>query len=107
GLAMYNVINVPARIVEPLIALSIMFVALENIFARKLKPSRLVVVFIFGLVHGMGFASALSNLGLPSHSYFTSLIMFNAGVELGQLTVILAAFLLFGKWFGDKPWYHR
>lgn len=106
GLAMYNVINVPSRIVEPLIALSIMFVALENIFAKKLRPSRLAVVFVFGLVHGMGFASALSNLGLPSNSYFTSLIMFNAGVELGQLTVILAAFFLFGKWFGKKPWYH-
>jgi hypothetical protein len=107
GLAMYKVINVPANIVEPLIALSIMFVALENVFSQKLKPSRLIVVFIFGLVHGMGFASALSNLGLPANSYFSSLVMFNVGVELGQLTVILAAFFLFGKWFGKKPWYHR
>jgi hypothetical protein len=58
-------------------------------------------------VHGLGFASALSSLGLPQNAYFSSLIMFNVGVELGQLTVILAAFFLIGKWFGNKPYYHK
>jgi hypothetical protein len=105
GLAMYHIITPPAKIVEPLIALSILYVALENILSAKFKPSRVGVVFVFGLVHGMGFASALGQLGLPQKSYLLSLVMFNAGVELGQITVILLAFLLVGKWFRDKPWY--
>ena len=107
GLAMYHVITPPARIVEPVIALSIMYVALENIFSAKLKPSRVGVVSLFGLVHGMGFAGALGRLGLPQNSYLTSLVMFNAGVELGQVTIILLAYFLLGKWFGDKPYYRR
>ncbi len=107
GLSMYHVINPPASIVEPVIALSIMYVALENIFSPKLKKSRIGVVFLFGLVHGMGFARALGQLGLPRNSYLTSILMFNLGVEFGQLTVILSAFILFGKWFGNKPWYRQ
>jgi hypothetical protein len=107
GLSMYDVIKPPANIVEPVIALSIMYVALENIFSPKLKKSRIGVVFLFGLVHGMGFASALGQLGLPRNAYLTSILMFNLGVELGQLTVILSAFILFGKWFGNKPWYRK
>ena len=107
GLAAYNVITISPSIVEPLIALSIMYVALENIFAKKLKASRIGVIFLFGLIHGLGFASALSNLGLPKDAFLSSLIMFNVGVELGQVTVILAAFLLFGFWFGKKPYYRK
>ena len=107
GLAMYHVIKPTQKIVEPVIALSIMYVALENIFSPRLRASRIGVVFCFGLVHGMGFASALSSLGLPSNSYLTSLVMFNVGVELGQLTVILTAWFLLAKWFGDKPYYHK
>ena len=107
GLAMYNVIKPSSKIVEPLIALSIMFVALENVFSKKLKASRIAVVFFFGLVHGMGFAGALQQLGLPKTSYLSSLVMFNAGVELGQLTIILAAYFLVGKWLGDKPIYRK
>ena len=64
-------------------------------------------MFLFGLVHGMGFASALGELGLPQNAYLTSLVMFNVGVELGQLSVILAAFFLFGKWFGQKTYYRK
>jgi hypothetical protein len=107
GLAMYSVIKVSPAIVEPLIALSIMYVALENVFVKRLRPSRIGVVFLFGLIHGLGFASSLSELGLPQNSFFSSLIMFNAGVELGQLTVIFIAFFLVGKWFGKKPYYHK
>ena len=107
GLAMYKVIKPPTSIVEPVIALSIMYVALENIFSTKLKASRIGIVFLFGLIHGMGFASALTTLGLPQNGYFTSLIMFNLGVELGQITVILAAFFLLSKPFGDKPYYRK
>lgn len=107
GLAMYHVITPPAKIVEPVIALSILYVALENIFSPKLKTSRIGVVFLFGLVHGMGFAGALGQLGLPRNSYLISLIMFNVGVELGQLTVILTAYFVLARYFGDKPYYRK
>jgi hydrogenase/urease accessory protein HupE len=107
GLSMYHVVGISSRVVEPLIALSIMYVALENIFSKKLQPSRIGVIFLFGLIHGLGFASALNSLGLPQNSFLSSLVMFNVGVELGQLTVILAAFFLFGKWFGNKSFYKR
>ena len=107
GLAMFKVITPSPAIIEPIIALSIMYVALENIFSPTLKKSRIGIVFLFGLVHGMGFANALGSLGLPQNSYLTSLIMFNVGVELGQLAVILLAFFLFGKWFGNKPYYRK
>ncbi len=107
GLAMFKVITPSPAIVEPIIALSIMYVALENIFSPSLKKSRIGIVFLFGLVHGMGFANALGSLGLPQNSYLTSLIMFNVGVELGQLAVILSAFFIFGKWFGNKLYYRK
>ena len=107
GLAMYGVIKPPANIVEPVIALSIMYVALENIFSNKLRASRIGIVFLFGLIHGMGFASALTSLGLPKNAYLESLLMFNLGVELGQVTVIVAAFLLLGLPFGKKPYYRK
>lgn len=107
GLAMYKIIKPPTNIVEPVIALSIMYVALENIFSPRLKASRIGIVFLFGLIHGMGFASALTELGLPKNAYFSSLLMFNLGVELGQVTVILAAFFLIGKIFGNRSYYRK
>ncbi len=105
GLAMYQIIHPPAGIVEPMIALSILYVSVENIFSPRLKASRIGVVFLFGLIHGLGFAGALGQLGLPPQAYLLSLVMFNAGVELGQVTVILLAWFLLAKWFGDNPWY--
>lgn len=106
GLSLLGVFSLPSRIVEPLIALSIVIVAVENIFFRKLKPSRWVVVFGFGLIHGLGFASVLKQLGLPGGQFFKVLVSFNVGVELGQLTVIAAAAALTG-WMWHKPWYFR
>lgn len=107
GLAMYEIITPPIYIIEPIIALSIMFVAIENIITDKLKSARVFIVFVFGLIHGMGFASALTELGLPKNQFFTSLITFNVGVELGQITIILLCWILIGKWFSDKPWYRQ
>jgi len=107
GLAMYKIITPPSSIIEPIIALSIVFVALENMITSQLKPWRIVIVFFFGLVHGMGFASALTDLGLPRSSFATGLVMFNLGVELGQVTIILLAYFLVGKWFGKMTWYRR
>ena len=107
GLAMYGKITPITSIVEPIIALSIMFVAVENLMRDTLNSWRILVVFCFGLIHGMGFASALTGLGLPRNQFFSSLISFNVGVELGQITIILLAYFLVGKWFGEKPWYRK
>lgn len=104
ALAMNEVISLPSRVVEPLIALSIAYVAIENVFTMKLTPWRPAVVFAFGLLHGLGFAGVLSELGLPKGQFATALLSFNAGVEMGQLSVILAAFAVVG-WFRGKEWY--
>jgi hydrogenase/urease accessory protein HupE len=106
GLAMLGVFSLPARVVEPLIALSIAVVAIENIFFRKMRPSRWMIVFGFGLVHGLGFAGALRDLGLPEGQFLKTLISFNLGVEGGQLAVIAAASAL-TLWMWRKPWYFR
>ena len=107
GLAMYGVIHPPTSIVEPVIALSILFVAIENIITDRINPWRLAVVFGFGLIHGLGFASALTSLGLPRKMFLESLISFNVGVELGQVSVIVLAWALVGRWAADKTWYRR
>jgi hypothetical protein len=107
GLAMYDVVSAPAHIIEPVIALSIMFVALENIITENLKPHRVIIVFAFGLIHGLGFAGVLKDLGLPKREFLNALISFNVGVEIGQICVILAAWFLVGKWFREKVWYRK
>lgn len=106
GLALYGIVRMPAMIVEPLIALSIAFVAVENLFTTELKPWRPMVVFGFGLVHGLGFASVLTETGLPRTQFATALISFNIGVELGQLSVIALAFAAVG-WWARCGWYRR
>lgn len=80
-------------IVEPLIALSIAYVAIENIFMKGISPWRPYVIFIFGLLHGLGFASVLAEFGLPEETFVAALIGFNVGVEVGQLTVIAVMLL--------------
>jgi hypothetical protein len=92
GLSTYGVLSLPPRVVEPLIALSIAYVAIENLFAPRLRVFRVLLVFGFGLLHGLGFAGALAQLGLPEGQRVTALLAFNGGVELGQLAVILPAF---------------
>lgn len=105
GLSMYGILSVPPRIVEPMIALSIAYIAVENIFVTELKSWRVALVFGFGLLHGMGFAGALKELGLPRSEFVTALLTFNAGVEAGQLAVIAAAFLLVGWHYSQRVWY--
>ena len=105
GLAMYGYIRPLPAVVEPIIALSIFFVALENILMRELKPGRIAIIFLFGLIHGMGFAGVLTELGLPPSDYLLALLSFNIGVELGQIAVILGAYFLVGRWFSGQPWY--
>lgn len=106
ALSLYGIVRLPSTIIEPVIAASIAFVAIENLFTTELKPWRPFVVFGFGLVHGMGFAGALKDLGLQRHDFLTALVGFNAGVELGQLSVVALALLLVG-WFRSRPGYRR
>jgi hydrogenase/urease accessory protein HupE len=105
GLSMYGLVSVPPKIVEPMIAVSIAYVAIENIFLKELKSWRIALVFSFGLLHGMGFAGALKEVGLPRSEFLTALLTFNVGVEAGQLAVIAVAFLLVGWRFGGRDWY--
>ena len=98
ALTMYGVVSLPAKVVEPMIALSIAYVAIENLLVRELKPWRLALVFSFGLLHGMGFAGVLRDLGLPRPAFLTALVTFNVGVEAGQLSVIAIAFALCAYW---------
>lgn len=107
ALSMKGIVKLPAEVVEPLIALSIMFVAVENILLSELKAWRIAIVFLFGLVHGMGFASALNEIGLPRNKFFTSIFSFNVGVEIGQISIITLVFLLVIIPFGKKPWYKK
>jgi hypothetical protein len=92
-------------LVEALIAISIAYVAVENILRPKLGWWRILVVFGFGLLHGLGFASVLGDLGLAQGQFILSLIAFNIGVELGQLAVIAAAFVLFALPLGRSAMY--
>ncbi len=94
ALSMQNIIVAPSAVVEPIIALSILFIAVENLLLTELKPWRVLIVFMFGLIHGMGFASSLNEIGLPRNKFATSILSFNVGVELGQITVILTVFAL-------------
>lgn len=105
ALSLYGVISLPSSIVEPLIAVSIVYVALENLFVTGLRPWRVWVVFGFGLLHGLGFAGVLTELGLPPGEFLPALVAFNVGVELGQLAVIALAFAAVGLWFRNRPWY--
>ncbi len=84
---------VPGSIVEPLIAASIVYVAVENVFMKTLSPWRPFVIFGFGLLHGLGFASVLAEFGLPQNTFVPALIGFNVGVEVGQLAVIGVMFV--------------
>ncbi|MFW8634643.1 HupE/UreJ family protein [Cribrihabitans pelagius] len=105
ALGALGMVNASPAVVEPLIALSIVFVAVENVFARKLHGWRTLVIFGFGLLHGLGFASVLGAFGLPPAHFLPALLGFNIGVELGQLAVIAAAYLGVRLWFGGHPKY--
>ena len=106
ALSIYGVVSLPPRLVEPLIALSIAYVAIENIATRQLKPWRLALVFMFGLLHGLGFAGVLRELGLPREEFLTALLTFNLGVEGGQLTVIALALAVTAPVM-NKGWYRQ
>lgn len=87
-LAALEFVTLPSRLVETVIALTIMYVALENLLIKK-RGHRWILTFFFGLVHGIGFANVLISLGLPTAGLVRSLVSFNVGVELGQLVIVL------------------
>ena len=104
ALSFYQIVSLPQFVVEPLIALSITVVAVENVLTSRLHPWRTALVFSFGLLHGLGFASVLGNLLAPGGETAIALASFNIGVEAGQLAVILLAFLAVGH-FRSRDWY--
>ena len=106
GLATLELISAPSHVVEPIIAASIAVVAIENIFFPNYRHSRLFIVFFFGLIHGLGFAGALSAFDLDPTSLVIGLLGFNVGVEFGQLAVITIVFFL-TFWLKDEAKYRK
>ncbi|HEX4849156.1 MAG TPA: HupE/UreJ family protein, partial [Puia sp.] len=107
ALSMKNLLVAPGPVVEPIISLSILFVCIENLILKTLRFWRIFIVFLFGLIHGLGFASALNEIGLPRNQFYTSILSFNLGVELGQVAIILAIFSLIILPFGNKKGYRK
>ena len=108
GLASLGWVTISGDVVEPLIALSIAWIGIENMRQKKpgLRLSRAVVVFGFGLLHGLGFASVLSDFGLPNTAFIVGLVSFNVGVEIGQLLIVLPIFFAI-KALRLSPWAFR
>ena len=103
AVAALDIFTLPSSLVEPLIALSIVYVGLENILRANLSKTRLAVVFLFGLLHGMGFANVLLELDITGRELVPSLLFFNIGVELGQIAVLCGAFCAVGRF---RHWRH-
>jgi hypothetical protein len=82
-------------------------VAIENLVTNELKPWRVALVFSFGLLHGMGFAGVLRDIGLPRAQFLTALVSFNVGVEAAQLTVVALAFAMVAYWRSNRQAYRR
>ncbi|MFT3685704.1 MAG: HupE/UreJ family protein [Phycisphaerales bacterium] len=101
-----HVIGLPSSIVEPTIALSVAFIGFENLCTTKVHRWRHAVAFLFGLVHGMGVATAFDEVGFAPGKLVPSLAAFTVGVEGGHVAVLIAAFALLG-WSRDKPWYRN
>ncbi len=102
-----NIITIGGPWIEVLIALSIVFVAVENIFLKNISAMwRVVIIFLFGLLHGMGFAGALRDLNVPDEYFFTGLLGFNLGVEIAQVGFALVVFTALAYWM-KKSWYRQ
>lgn len=107
ALSAADVIALNSYVVEPLIAISILFTAIDIIVNEKERKWRFFLIFVFGLIHGMGFANSIKDVGIPSSQFFTAILFFNLGVELGQLSVLIMAYYLVGYWFANKEWYKK
>lgn len=94
ALVSLNLISISPNIIEPIIAATIIFTALSVLKKQELNSIKILIVLFFGLVHGMGFAGALAEIGLPANQFILSLLSFNFGLELGQITIILISLFL-------------
>jgi len=103
-LAAQGIVQLRGDIVEAIIALSIVWVAVENVLFKETSKWRYSIVFAFGLLHGLGFAALLTQYGLPKDNFISMLLAFNIGVEFGQLAVLFLAFVLI-KLILKKNWY--
>lgn len=106
ALGMLGVLTLPGALVEPLIALSIVYICVENVFTQRLTLWRPALVFTFGLLHGLGFAGVLSEIGLARDDFILGLIAFNIGVEAGQIVVVLVCYAAVFM-FLNQPWYRQ
>jgi len=95
-LSVFDIITLPNRFVEATIALTIVYVAIENLWLKD-HDHRWAITFPFGLFHGFGFASVLHEIGLPKNHEITALLTFNLGIELGQLLIVVCMFPLIRK----------
>ena len=102
-----KIITISSKIVEPLIAASIIYIAVENFFNSSLTKNRSITIFFFGLLHGLGFASVLSSFGLPSTNFVWALVGFNIGVEIGQITIIFVFYAICIYWIKTKNYYTK
>lgn len=106
-----GLLTLSSRIVEPIVALSITYMALTSVFLKNVKTlsghaNKASTVFIFGLFHGLGFAGLLQNIQVPEDRFISSLLSFNIGIEFGQFAIV-AAVLPFIYFFKDKKWYSK
>ena len=105
-IASLSLINVNASIVEPLIALSIVYIGVENIFKKYSNTKiRYYVIFLFGLLHGLGFALVLKDVGLDYSNLLINLVSFNIGVEIAQIFILFLLYLTIGLFFSKKKYY--
>ena len=102
-----KIIDISSAIIEPLIAASIIYVAIENFFNSSLTKYRSIIIFFFGLLHGLGFASVLSSFGLPGTNFIWALVGFNIGVEIGQITIIVVVYAILIYWIKTKNYYRK
>ncbi len=106
ALAALGLIDLSPEIINPLILITIAFVGFENVVLKKPLRFRPAIIFGFGLLHGIGFASGLAGVGLSTGPFLTALVAFNVGVELGQLAILLASWAAL-SWFLPYPWYRE
>lgn len=107
GIAATGFFEPDPKIIEPLIAITILYTAVDNILNQKESKFRMLLIFFFGLIHGFGFANALAKVGLEEKNFLVSLLSFNIGVEIGQILIVITAYFLISKPFADKKWYRN
>jgi hydrogenase/urease accessory protein HupE len=107
SLAALNILTPPARLIEPAIALSIVYVGADNLLAQGGRDVRAWIAFAFGFIHGFGFANVLREMDLPGRALGWSLFSFNVGVEIGQLLVVVTVASVFAALRSRSEWAGR